>query len=138
VDPTVSNFYNVNASSILAIACIDGDWTSGNKNYSMFQHEELPPRITVKLVSFFIINNFNIYIYLISKELLTRHNFAVESTSLFFIKKKKKMRYLESKIEVSNQVAVLGVYAGHMDRSRQIVNKFEPVIIIIFYFFKLF
>lgn len=64
--------------------------------------------------------------------MLTRHNFGVESTSLFFIKKKKKMRYLESKIELSNQVVVLGVYAGHIDRSRQLVNKFEPVIIIKF------
>lgn len=59
MDPTVPNFYYVNASSLFAIACIDGDWASGNKNYSIFQHEELPVRITVKLIISFQFMNYN-------------------------------------------------------------------------------
>lgn len=84
---------------------IDGQASSGNGRVAFFQSETLPDGIS---------------------RLLSRHNFQVE-TNLFFVKKKKKMKYFEESFDVGEQIACLGIVRDGVDSNGYPIKVLHPL-----------
>jgi hypothetical protein len=83
----------------------DGAMMSGMGAASVFQHENIPPGV---------------------KDMLARHGMQIEREFMGIVSKRE-MRYAESKVELNEQIAILGVVTEGLDWNGRPVKQLQPV-----------